>query len=394
MPVAEAFSATGDRAAQSQAALLLTLGNVLRYRDRRFEPTTEALALAAAAPAEAEPPPLEDDEREQLGIPATVFDLAAERGTRIDLDFVRESVGPEMLAARAPGGPPAAAAAVAREAAPRLAERLLAEPNPVNAAALIDASLASEDELVRVAAAAAEVEVALEHQLGEPLAVLARGARSTDPLVRDIAATSLAKVEPGHPQLVELIRPGPASAEGEPAETSLLIHGTWARNNAWWQPGGGFHTFVRTNVDPNLYSAADRFEWSGGWSDAARALAGLELVAWAQGHGVGCLDVFAHSHGGSVAMLASTALDIGRMVLLSCPVHWHKYRPNFARVQRTISIRVRGDLVILADGGRQRFRDPRIEEIVLPIWFNHSTSHEPATWVNHGLAGRIGAPIC
>jgi hypothetical protein len=93
-------------------------------------------------------------------------------------------------------------------------------------------------------------------------------------------------------------------------------------------------------------------------------------------------------------MLASKTADFGRMVLLSCPVHRRKYFPNFARVQKVVSIRVRADLVILADGGGQRFRDPRIEEIVLPIWFNHSITHDPGTWDAQGLPGRVGAPIC
>jgi len=48
-----------------------------------------------------------------------------------------------------------------------------------------------------------------------------------------------------------------------------------------------------------------------------------------------------------------------------------------------ISIRVKLDLVILVDGGGQRFRDPRIEENVLPIWFNHSASHDPDVWRDH-----------
>jgi hypothetical protein len=54
-----------------------------------------------------------------------------------------------------------------------------------------------------------------------------------------------------------------------------------------------------------------------------------------------------------------------------------------------VSIRVKLDLVILADGGGQRFNHPKIKEIVLPIWFNHSISHEPQTWIDHNLPSKI-----
>jgi hypothetical protein len=85
-------------------------------------------------------------------------------------------------------------------------------------------------------------------------------------------------------------------------------------------------------------------------------------------------------------MVANQAgTQIGRMILLSCPVHWPQYMPAFNRVNRVISIRVHLDLVILADGGGQRFYDPRIEEHVLPLWFDHSLSHDPATWQQYNV---------
>jgi len=85
-----------------------------------------------------------------------------------------------------------------------------------------------------------------------------------------------------------------------------------------------------------------------------------------QSKNLGGLDLYTHSHGGSVAMLANQAgTDVGQMVLLSCPVHWPKYSPDFNHTQKIVSVRVHLDLVILADGGGQRFEDPRIAENVL-----------------------------
>src|SRR5436309_2854162 len=210
------------------------------------------------------------------------------------------------------------------------------------------------------------------------IAILARGVRSRDPLTREVAATALARVEPRHAVLVPLLEARRRRSTRRRSRTSLLVHGTWARTAAWWQPpNGDFWQYIHTAVDPNLYGAQDRFDWSGGYSVAARALGGARLKTWIQQHNLAGLDLFAHSHGGSVSMVASQAGTlVGRMILLSCPVHWPQYMPAFNRVNRVISIRVHLDLVILADGGGQRFYDPRIEEHVLPLWFDHSLSHD------------------
>ena len=82
-------------------------------------------------------------------------------------------------------------------------------------------------------------------------------------------------------------------------------------------------------------------------------------------------------------MLSSQlGLRIGELVLLSCPVHPGLYEPDFSRVTKAVSIRVRLDLVILVDRGGQRFKDARIRENVLPIWFRHDATHDPAVWQN------------
>ena len=75
----------------------------------------------------------------------------------------------------------------------------------------------------------------------------------------------------------------------------------------------------------------------------------------------------------------------GTLILLSCPVHVRAYYPNFTAVSRVVSIRVRLDLVILADRGGQLFSDPRIEEHVLPVWFDHQATHVPTIWETYGV---------
>jgi hypothetical protein len=267
----------------------------------------------------------------------------------------------------------------------RAANMFYRDANHETAGALVEVTLRHPRELVRVAAAASYFLVAADPS--RAIAILARGVLSRDPLTRDVAATALARVEPRHPVLAPLLEARPRRSTRRRSRTSLLVHGTWARTAAWWQPpNGNFWQYLHANVDPNLYGAQDRFDWSGGYSVAARALGGARLNTWVQQHNLAGLDLFAHSHGGSVSMVASQAgTPVGRMILLSCPVHWPQYMPAFNHVNRVISIRVHLDLVILADGGGQRFYDPRIEEHVLPLWFDHSLSHDPATWQQYNV---------
>src|SRR6266849_4399848 len=90
------------------------------------------------------------------------------------------------------------------------------------------------------------------------------------------------------------------------------------------------------------------------------------------------------------AMLANQAgTTVGHMVLLSCPVHWPKYSPDFNKVGKVVSIRVHLDLVILADRGGQHFPDSRIHENVLPIWFDHFATHEPGVWQRYNVPSML-----
>jgi hypothetical protein len=303
------------------------------------------------------------------------------------------------------GGGPAARTMLSRESAQRLVDesgggdpaqrpRLRAElvqrytedPTTELAAALFEVCLLHDDPLVQVAAASSYFDVATE--VSRLLQVLVEHLLSDDLLVHQVAAAALGRIAPEHPALDNpWSTPSRGANAPSPLESSLIVHGTFARRELWWQPGGDFHGYILQNVRPDLYSLPDRFSWSGGYSAAARALGAQELVTWVAQRGGEPLDIFAHSHGGSVAMLATHApMSVGTLVLLSVPVHWATYFPRFDVVRRCVSIRVRADLVILADRGGQRFHDPRIEEHVLPIWFDHSATHDPATWVSHNLA--------
>jgi hypothetical protein len=369
-----AFQETGDAGVLSQAALLLAMGQQLRGDDvalrARAAATTGAEAEAAALPAE----DLAEFPLPSLGPTGQRVRAEATRGLLV------QRYG---LLMRAEASVRAREGATLRSVHSDLAERVYRDPTAEAAAALFEACLEHPEELPRVAAAASYFPVTTEPI--RVLDILVRGTYSDDALTREVAATALARIAPGHSRLGELTVGGTPTGSG-PVHTSLMVHGTFARNATWWQPMGNFHAYLLAQVRPDLYAAADRFEWSGGYSDAARALGATDLSAWVGAHGAAGLNLFAHSHGGSVSMQATQGgLNVGQLVLLSVPVHVHKYMPDFTRVAQVVSIRVRMDLVILADLGGQRFSHPNIRENVLPLWFDHGAAHDPGVWQAHNV---------
>jgi hypothetical protein len=376
VPWRKAFARHDRPAVLSQTALLLSLGGQIRRHRQTLALSRAALPRGARVVVR----PLEEEKR--FPVPRLRLTQAREGVEAVRGRLVRR-FGRKVVRQRRP----AKGAATPHESLPDLAARLGRTASQGAAADLMEACLLHGSELTRIAAAIAYFDVTADP--GRLLAVLVDGTRSADGLARDLAATALARVAPEHPRLGQLLSKGSRRRRGRRAHTALLVHGTWARSATWWQPGGDFHSYLLGSVRPDLYSAADRFEWSGGWSDGARAIAASDLRAWVTAHSLNGLDLFTHSHGGSVAMLASQAgLSIGELVLLSCPVH-PQYMPDFARVGKAVSVRVHLDLVILADGGGQRFRDSRIQENVLPVWFDHAATHDPAVWQQYNVPAKL-----
>jgi hypothetical protein len=270
------------------------------------------------------------------------------------------------------------------------AERLYQRPGVDTAADLMEMCLSHPRELVRIAAAYAYLP--LTTAPSRCVRHLVRGLKSADELEADLAATALARIYPEHTALRRLGRKRANGGGRGPAHTLTLVHGTWASGAEWYQPpAGSFFSFIKA-LRPDLYGGPDFFSWSGGYSDGARAQGAVDLKAWADDHNENGLDIMGHSHGANVILRATRlGMTAGKVVLLSCPVHAGKYFPDFARVRQPIhSVRVKLDLVILADRGGQRFHHPSIQELVLPIWFDHSASHDPAVWRAHGIAQRVG----
>jgi hypothetical protein len=357
-----AFASLDDpEAVQAQAAILLSVGAQLRG-DRAAQ---QARSAMAAQPADM----FHRDELEEFPIPRLV-----PPGRRLS---------PRAAIVQRFG----AVAAEARErdagTMAAMAEDLYATRSTTSAAALAQAAIDHPHELVRVAAA--HMALAMTTEPARPYEILVQGTRSDDELVRDLAATALARYRPDDPALRELTIEPETLSEGT-AHTSTLIHGTWAANGTWWPPHGDFWDYIDQNVWHDLYAGADVYKWSGGYSNGAQDQGADLLVAWIKSHGADGLSFMAHSHGTSVSMLASwRGVTFGKAVFLSSPVHPSLYDMNFNAVQKVVSIRVKFDLVLLADGSGSRFTDPRYHEHVLPIWFNHSATHDPAVWIKYKI---------
>jgi hypothetical protein len=294
--------------------------------------------------------------------------------TRLDVAAGDLDEHPEMRIAAADVAPLATAVADHADAA--------------TAASLIEASMRSPNEVVRVSAAVAALDTTGERE--DILAILEAGVASRDPLARDIARTGLGRIRPDHPRF-ETLKGRPVELTGlrRPSHTAVVTHGTFAARSTWWRPGGTFFGYLG-GLAPPLQLHGTSFQWTGIYSDVARRAAADLLATWLVDQNLAVPDLLAHSHGGTVANLATIrGAELDRLVLLSWPVH-AAWLPDFNRVRRIVDVRVRFDLVIMADRGGQSFDPPpagvgKVESYVRG-WFEHADTHDPGYWDKHGLA--------
>jgi pimeloyl-ACP methyl ester carboxylesterase len=270
----------------------------------------------------------------------------------------------------------------------RTVDELYQHPSVEGAAALFEAAMYSPHPLVRVSAAAGARETTrLRKRIR---ATLETECESSDPLVARLAQTALAQIDPKDPEVTKLVIEQPKSEKRDrESNTSVITHGTFASDAAWYRPGGDFYTALAANR-PDLDVHDESFTWTGAYSTAARRADALLLKQWIDDQGLVSPDFFAHSHGGTVAHHATKKdATFNRLVLMGWPVH-KRWFPAFSKVQRIIDVRVNFDLVILLDRGGQRFRtnEFNIEE-ERHGWFDHSSTHEPEYWDQHDLWDKL-----
>ena len=323
----------------------------------------------------------EIDELQRDVAPRPDFDLpelrALERPRRL---AVAEATAPLGMSPKELEVEPAP---VVQEEMARTVHDLYESPSFEEAAALFEAGMQSPHPLVRVAAAAGARETTrLRPRIRQ---ILEEGAASEDPLVSRLALEALRQIDPSDPEVQRKIGPQPPSSKrGRKSNTAAMTHGTWAAEQTWYQPGGDFY-MAMDQKKPALGVHDMSFRWSGSYTDAGRRVAAAALEKWIGDEGLQQPDFFAHSHGGTVANLATRrGARFDRLFLLAWPVH-DQWMPDFSRVNKIIDIRVKFDLVITLDRGGQRFpAHPKVEEH-RNGWFDHPAPHQPPYWDQHGL---------
>jgi pimeloyl-ACP methyl ester carboxylesterase len=266
------------------------------------------------------------------------------------------------------------------------------------AAKLIAASLLDEDPLVQVAAAAATLRVDSRNPIAE--AVLDEATRESDEIA-ELGRAILASDRRNDARAVEIEY---SAGEPDPAADATLIHGTWARRGRWWRPDGTLYRHLRDEGDvfPHLYRGPDPFKWSGYfnfrlWADPKtdweRQQAADSLAWWAQRRLSPHPDLIGHSYGGSLAMMTTQAeKSVRGLVLLSPAVH-RTCLPEPAHYERILHVRMKLDLVLLADFSRPGLLrslpnvvDRRLRRRGL---VGHSATHDPRVWRETGLTDYV-----
>lgn len=262
------------------------------------------------------------------------------------------------------------------------------KPSIKAAAALFEAAMASPHPLVAVAGAAGARETTrLRPKIRETLET---ASKSEDRLVARLALAAMSKIAPMSSIADKQVIKQPTSRKrNRESSTAVITHGTFASDFDWYRPRGNFYEALKANR-PDLDVHDQSYRWSGGFTDKARREGAQALKKWVADQGLKMPDFFAHSHGGTVAHLATRqGVQLDRLVLMGWPVH-KRWFPDFSKVNRIIDVRVRLDLVVLLDFGRQRFRTNQFSvEEHRHGWFDHSSTHESAYWDDHGLWGVI-----
>ena len=266
----------------------------------------------------------------------------------------------------------------------RLIRELYRRPCLEAAAALFEAAMFSPHRLVAVAGAAGARETTrLRPRIRR---AIESGYASDDHLVSRLAVAAMSRIGPMSALTDKYVVAQPKSRKRRrKSNTAVVTHGTWAADSDWYRPGGDFYEALNAKR-PDLHVHDESFRWTGAYSKRARKADAALLQQWIPDQGLSAPDFFAHSHGGTVAHLATKrGVEFDKLVLLSWPVHKRWY-PDFTKVNTIIDIRVRLDLVIMLDRGRQRFKTRRANvKRHRHGWFNHSATHDPDYWDKHDL---------
>lgn len=275
---------------------------------------------------------------------------------------------------------------------------------PASLAALANFIVHSGDGLDRVAAAA--VLRAVPNRFYDASLRVLQSARDGYGQASELALAALGEDRPGDTAFTAP-RATPNSSSAVAGPVSATVHGTWARlgKDRWYAPEGALHARIRRESTPSLFSGDDYFRWTSGYSEFARNQGALDLLGWLDLQGITELDtVFAHSHGGNVALSAAeSGVRFKLLVLLHTPAierTANAWRSIAANVGRVVVMRTRLDSVVLGDGLRtgssQAFAQSDLphHEIMPPAldrraWMRHDTFVRDRNWDEWNLAREI-----
>ncbi|MBQ4835841.1 MULTISPECIES: esterase/lipase family protein [Pseudoalteromonas] len=187
------------------------------------------------------------------------------------------------------------------------------------------------------------------------------------------------------------------------SKKAILIHGTWANGNAWYQRGGDFYNYLTNN-----HFDVMPFHWSGANQHADRVMAAVNLRALIENGqnshvfkkdsaGFYDVEIYAHSHGGNVALKAlRLGLKVSKVVLMGTPVRY-QYMPLLRNVSNGVfNVFSLGDKVQIVGamgskrGGRaisdsEKGVNYLAEENQSNRAPGHSDLHDSGVWAKNGL---------
>lgn len=225
------------------------------------------------------------------------------------------------------------------------------------------------------------------------VSILVNASKSDDEDEKTVAAHALANVDIRKVRGLQGTeaddRPNTPVQPITPSMT-VLVHGTFAKKSGWYQPGGGFHTYIKNNVYSDVYSGNDFYFWSGRYSLSDNSLkriwtkAANKLISWVAAHPTQKLRLIGHSHGNNVINIATQQIQACSLIQLSPPVRsWNL--PNMANVSsgHIFNFHSTIDLVVMIDGGAQNYKRTAVasnETIRKVARFGHSDSHKGQKW--------------
>lgn len=170
----------------------------------------------------------------------------------------------------------------------------------------------------------------------------------------------------------------------------IIVHGTWASGESWYQPGGNFFQSVhQTCQELSLVDKVVGFTWSGGLNSASHYTAAERLAVIIREYDF--VILIGHSHGGTVAVLASKILaknmqnfgKIQKLYTLGMPITYDmSVYPDMHVIQHCYNLFSFGDFIQRINGMYTRAftSHERLANIAIMVhdWYpTHSGMHSP-----------------